>query len=107
MRLLSAHAAKDWPEFSDLECYQCHHDLRAESWRIERGYPGRKPGTLQINTARFEVVRQLVAVAAPDQKAAFESAVHDEASDDEDDDDHRKKKKKHKDRERDKYEEED
>ena len=75
MRLLAAHAEKSWPEFSDLECYQCHHDLRQDSWRIQRGYAGRKPGTLQVNTARFEVVRQLVATAAPDQKAAFESGM--------------------------------
>jgi hypothetical protein len=75
MRLLSAHAGKSWPEFSDLECYQCHHDLRQDSWRIERGYPGRKPGTLQTNTARFEVARLLVATAAPEQRAAFESGM--------------------------------
>lgn len=75
MRLLAAHAAKSWPEFSDLECYQCHHDLRADSWRIQRGYPGRKPGSLQVNLSRFEVTRVLVAQAAPEQKAALESAM--------------------------------
>ncbi len=64
-----------WPEFSDLECYQCHHDLRAESWRIQRGYAGRKPGTLQVNAARFEVLRELAGVAAPDQRPALESAM--------------------------------
>ena len=37
MGMLALHAAKAWPEFSDLECYQCHHDLRADSWRIQRG----------------------------------------------------------------------
>src|SRR5579872_6869298 len=55
MRLLAVHADKSWPEFSDLECYQCHHDLRADSWRIARGYGSRKPGSLQVNMARFEV----------------------------------------------------
>src|ERR1019366_1341584 len=60
---------------SDLECYQCHHDLRADSWRIQRGYAGRKPGSLQVNTARFEVLRELVAAAAPGEKAVFESSV--------------------------------
>ena len=71
MRLVTAHAGKNWPEFSDLECYQCHHDLRADSWRIARGYGSRKPGALELNTAHFEVLRELVAVAAPDQSAAF------------------------------------
>ena len=75
MRLLGTHAEKNWPEFSDLECYQCHHDLRADSWRIQRGYDGRKPGSWQVNLARFEVARELVAAAAPEQKAAFESEV--------------------------------
>jgi len=74
MRLLGEHGDKAWPEFSDLECYQCHHDLRADSWRIQRGYAGRKPGTLQVNLARYEVLDVLVATAAPDQRAALEGA---------------------------------
>jgi DNA-binding transcriptional ArsR family regulator len=61
MRLVRAHAGRSWPEFSDLECYQCHHDLRAESWRIQRGYGTRRPGSLQINGARLEIVRVLAA----------------------------------------------
>ena len=74
-RLVAAHAAKSWPEFSDLECYQCHHDLKADSWRIARGYDARRPGSLQLNTSRLEIVRDLVSVAAPDQRAALESAL--------------------------------
>jgi hypothetical protein len=73
MRLVSAHTAKNWPEFSDLECYQCHHDLKAESWRIARGYGARRPGGLQLNASRVEIVRDLVSVAAPDQRAALEA----------------------------------
>lgn len=75
MQLLALHAAKHWPEFSDLECYQCHHDLRADSWRIQRGYGNRKPGGLQMNLARVEVVRDLVAQEGPDQAQAFESEM--------------------------------
>lgn len=75
MRLLGAHAEKSWPEFSDLECYQCHHDVRAESWRLQRGYFGRKPGSLTVNLARLEVLRQLVSVAAPEQKAAVDGEI--------------------------------
>lgn len=74
MRLLQAHAEKSWAEFSDMECYQCHHDLRSESWRIQRGYPGRKPGALQVNSARIEMVRALVLAAAPEERTALESA---------------------------------
>jgi hypothetical protein len=75
MRQLAGRAAKAWPEFSELECYQCHHDLRAESWRIARGYPGRKPGSLQFSVARTDVLRTLVGQAAPGQKSAFDQAV--------------------------------
>jgi hypothetical protein len=75
MRLLQSHAGKSSPEFSDLECYQCHHDLRSESWRIQRGYAGRKPGTLQVNTARIEMVRALLSVLSPEERTALDSAA--------------------------------
>jgi hypothetical protein len=75
MRLLQSHAGKSSPEFSDLECYQCHHDLRSESWRIQRGYAGRKPGALQVNAARIEMVRALVAVLAPEERVTLDSAA--------------------------------
>src|SRR6185295_17348624 len=54
---------------------QCHHDLRAESWRIQRGYPGRKPGALQVNSARIEMVRALVSALAPEERTALENAA--------------------------------
>ncbi|MBL8175496.1 MAG: hypothetical protein JNK48_12550 [Bryobacterales bacterium] len=76
MRLLEKHAMTRWPEFSDLDCYQCHHDLRAESWRIERGYAGRRPGSAQLNLARTDVLRTLVAGAAEGQRAEFEAALN-------------------------------
>jgi hypothetical protein len=75
MRLLGSRAGRMWPEFAELECYQCHHDLRAESWRIQRGYPGRRPGSLQVNLARLDVFRTMLASAAPGQRAAVESAI--------------------------------
>ncbi len=62
-------------DFSHAECYQCHHDLRSESWRIQRGYGARRPGSLQLNQSRIEMVRELVAVAAPEQRPAFEAAI--------------------------------
>ena len=35
---------------------------------MARGYAGRKPGTMQVNTARFEIVRALVAALAPEER---------------------------------------
>lgn len=75
MRQMAQRADARWPEFAELECSQCHHDLRAESWRIQRGYPGRRPGVLQISVSRSEVVRVLAAEAVPEQRAALEGAL--------------------------------
>jgi hypothetical protein len=49
--------------------------LRAESWRIQRGYPGRKPGTPVINSARVEMVRALITASAADERGAFDAAA--------------------------------
>ena len=73
MKLLAIQTSGMWPEFTQLECYQCHHDLRADSWRIQRGYGGRNPGTLQPNVARYEILRVLVEHSASDRKDALES----------------------------------
>lgn len=81
MRLLGARASAGWPELAELECYQCHHDLRADSWRIQRGYAGRKPpGGLQVNAARQDVLRVLAAQAAKEQAGAVESSLAQVAS---------------------------
>jgi hypothetical protein len=38
---------RDWPEFALYDCYACHHDLKADSWRLKRGAAG-KPGRPQM-----------------------------------------------------------
>jgi hypothetical protein len=40
-------AERDWPEFALYDCYACHHELKADSWRQKRGYAG-KPGRPQM-----------------------------------------------------------
>ena len=37
---------KPWPEFSEYNCFACHHDLRGDSWRQQRGYGKGEPGAL-------------------------------------------------------------
>jgi hypothetical protein len=40
-----------WPEFSEYDCFACHHGLgSAPSWRQQRGFAGRKPGQLPWGT---------------------------------------------------------
>jgi hypothetical protein len=29
-----------WEDFALYDCYGCHHDLKSDSWRQKRGYPG-------------------------------------------------------------------
>ncbi len=39
---LARHARGDeWPEFSEMSCFNCHHDLKNSEWRQQRGWPDR------------------------------------------------------------------
>jgi hypothetical protein len=51
-----------WPEFAEMECYACHHDLTTpeKSWRQERGYQDRRPGNPPWNAAHYAVLRVVV-----------------------------------------------
>ena len=51
-----------WPEYSELDCFACHHNLTAakDSWRQERGYEGRRPGNTPFNLSRYIVLRHLI-----------------------------------------------
>jgi hypothetical protein len=50
-----------WPEYSEFSCIACHHSLgpAQNSWRQERGYPGRRPGDPPWNASRYLVFRIL------------------------------------------------
>jgi hypothetical protein len=52
---------KNWPEYSELQCFACHHSLTApeQSWRQERAYAGRRPGDPPWNASRYAVFREL------------------------------------------------
>ncbi len=47
-----------WPEYAELDCFACHHNLVAakDSWRQERGYDGRRPGNAPFNLSRYVVL---------------------------------------------------
>jgi hypothetical protein len=40
LTLLASRAdrAQAWPEFSEYDCFACHHDLQQSSWRRDRGF---------------------------------------------------------------------
>jgi len=52
---------KNWPEYSELQCFACHHALTSpeQSWRQDRGYAGRRPGDPPWNGSRYAVFREL------------------------------------------------
>jgi Cytochrome c554 and c-prime len=62
VRLAERTKGKNWPEFSEMQCYACHHSLTPpeHSWRQARGYPGRRPGDPPWNAARYAVFRDVV-----------------------------------------------
>jgi Cytochrome c554 and c-prime len=61
LQLASRAQGKIWPEFSELECYACHHSLlpAEQSWRQARGYPNRRPGNPPWNASRYIVFREI------------------------------------------------
>jgi hypothetical protein len=61
-QLASRAQEKIWPEYSELECYACHHSLGPadQSWRQARGYANRRPGNPPWNAARYVVFREIV-----------------------------------------------
>lgn len=67
-RLSRSAAGKSWPEFAELDCFACHHNLTSpqDSWRQARGYAGRNPGAPAWNASRYTVFRYLVEQVNPD-----------------------------------------
>jgi hypothetical protein len=53
----------NWPEYSELDCFACHHSLTSakDSWRQELGYNGRRAGNPPWNLSRYVVLRAIVA----------------------------------------------
>ena len=66
-----------WPEYSEFECYACHHNLVAadRSWRQRAGYSDRKPGDAPWNAAHFAVLRVIVQETQPDLSGELEKGL--------------------------------
>src|SRR6266481_2901311 len=69
--------SKNWPEYSELQCFACHHALTAseQSWRQERGYAGRRPGAPPWNGSRYAVFRELAHQVDNDAAARLDDQV--------------------------------
>lgn len=82
-----------WPEYADLDCFACHHNLTsaANSWQQERGYPplpdsttviappagemARRPGNPPWNISRYVVLRQVVNEMDPEAGSELASDI--------------------------------
>jgi hypothetical protein len=69
---------KIWPEYSELDCFACHHSLTdaKDSWRQERGYPGRRPGNPPWNMSRYVVFRQLASEVNAETSTRLEAGMN-------------------------------
>lgn len=73
---LAAHVRKPgWPDYSELDCFACHHNLTRpeDSWRQAQGFDNRRPGTPPLNQSRWTTGRRVL--AAYDAPAADELDV--------------------------------
>lgn len=78
-QLASRAQGKIWPEYSELECYACHHSLgpAEQSWRQARGYPNRRPGSPPWNASRYVVFREIARqVDEPDSQELDKRLTH-------------------------------
>lgn len=66
-----------WPEYSQLDCFACHHELvkTENSWLQERGYAGRRAGDAAWNPSRYIVFRQFVREVDPALAAQLDSSL--------------------------------
>lgn len=85
LKRLARRTQSNWPEFSEYDCFSCHHSLTRpeDSWRLDRGYGNRAPGSPPPETAHYTVFRILareVDPAATQQLEAQTNAVYQFAS---------------------------
>jgi Cytochrome c554 and c-prime len=69
--------SKNWPEYSELDCFSCHHALTApeQSWRQARGYSDRRPGDPPWNGSRDALFRELAHQVDNDTAARLDEQI--------------------------------
>lgn len=81
MRLLAKQAESagaDGLDYSNFDCYSCHHDLKKDAWRPKR-YHG-KPGRVPMREWPTELVQLAIAQAYPDAAARKQAMAEFEAA---------------------------
>ncbi|HKR62297.1 MAG TPA: multiheme c-type cytochrome [Thermoanaerobaculia bacterium] len=72
---LARHArGEKWPEFSDMSCFNCHHDLKDSAWRQQRGWPDRA-GLPAWSPQRWAMLRLIVGRVSPQTREQLEPLI--------------------------------
>jgi Cytochrome c554 and c-prime len=72
---LARHARGDeWPEFSDMSCYNCHHALKGSQWRQERGWPDRA-GLPTWSPQHWAMLRLIIGRVSPQAQGELDPLV--------------------------------
>jgi hypothetical protein len=72
---LSRHARGDeWPEFSDMSCYNCHHALKGSAARQERGWPDRA-GLPSWSPQHWAIMRLIISRVSPQTREQLDPLV--------------------------------
>jgi len=72
---LARHARGDeWPEFSEMSCTNCHHDLKTGASRQQRGWPDRA-GLPAWSPQHWALLRLLIARVSPQSRDALDPLV--------------------------------
>jgi hypothetical protein len=77
LRRIARETARFWPEYSELDCFACHHNLSSpkNNWRQERGYPGRRAGSPAWNGSRYAVLKLIVEQVDGDDAQSLERGL--------------------------------
>jgi len=77
MRRVARDTARFWPEYSELDCFACHHNLTdaKNSWRQERGYSGRRAGNPKWNASRYATLKLILDEVSSEDSRRLDSAV--------------------------------
>src|SRR5579859_354789 len=84
-RLARRAQGSHWPEFSEYDCFSCHHSLSSPegSWRQERGYEHRAIGSPPWESSHYTIFRILAKEVDPAASQQLETqleAVYEVAS---------------------------
>jgi hypothetical protein len=68
-----------WPEYTEMDCFTCHHSLTKpeDSWRQQEGYRTRRPGNPPYNPSHYVVFRHIARRADAQTTAELETTLAD------------------------------